>query len=81
MLFYTDYLVQYNPPNEDSNESKRYNLYLQTFESMVEGKCRQAKIIKRIGYTVKASCGMFVTGKELKDLSVNAWRYNLGRVK
>lgn len=47
-------LVQYNSPDE-SKESERYG----EIKSLIE-QVTECKIIPRVGYDVKASCGMFV---------------------
>lgn len=58
-------LVQYNPADNLSKESNSYNLYLQVFQSLLGDKCRKAKIIKRVGSDVFASCGTFPTGEDI----------------
>jgi len=52
-------LVRYNPPNESSRESEWYERYAQTLKKWSPNETR-IKVLNRVGYDVKASCGMFV---------------------
>jgi 23S rRNA (adenine2503-C2)-methyltransferase len=51
-------LVRYNPPNDKSRESDRYEWYADVLRrGLPESK---VKVLDRVGFDVKASCGMFV---------------------
>lgn len=51
-------LVRYNPPNDKSQESPRYEVYSEIFRRYGF----DVKTIPRVGHDIAASCGMFVTG-------------------
>lgn len=55
-------LVSYNPANEKSSESsqEQINMFLDVLRAEV-GDNNRVKIIPRVGFDVKASCGMFLT--------------------
>lgn len=52
-------LVRYNPPTEASRESERYEEYARKLKEWSPNETR-IKVLNRVGFDVKASCGMFV---------------------
>lgn len=52
-------LVRYNPPTDSSKESERYDQYAATLKTWSPNETR-IKVLNRVGFDVKASCGMFV---------------------
>jgi 23S rRNA (adenine2503-C2)-methyltransferase len=54
--------VRYNPPNPlQSQESEKYAALTELISGHIDGK---TKIIERVGFDCKASCGMFFNGEE-----------------
>lgn len=52
-------IVRYNPPNEKSGESE-FSVIERNFQVIKELLSDKSKIIPRVGFDVKASCGMFI---------------------
>jgi adenine C2-methylase RlmN of 23S rRNA A2503 and tRNA A37 len=53
-------IVRYNPPDESSAESRNLDDCVWLLKSLTESTDTRVDVVQRVGFDVKASCGMFV---------------------